>query len=192
MFEIEAWMGYLGTHGLWVVAILSILEGPIVTVVAAFLARQGVLDPVLLVPILVAGDLIGDLGFYVMGRTGRGWLPQRWQDRLGLDPGRAQALTDHFRTRGGRTLVLGKWTHSVGAAVLIAAGLARMPLLPFVGWNTLATIPKTLALMALGWFAGDAYRQIDLWLGRGALIVLAVLAGAGLIWWYRRRPCPQE
>lgn len=189
MIPYETLIDWLTQYGLWIVALAAIAEGPIVTVLSAFLAREGVFPLVPLAVILVAGDILGDFAFYMLGRRGIGRIPLRWRRWLGLGPGRTEVLAEHFAQRGGRLLVLGKLTHSVGAAVLVAAGLARMPIVPFLAYNLFASIPKTGALMALGWFAGDAYARIDLWLGRGAWVMFGLIALAVAIWLIRRRPC---
>jgi membrane protein DedA with SNARE-associated domain len=67
-----------------------------------------------------------------------------------------------------------------------------MPVVPFLAWNTLAAVPKTVGLMALGWFAGDAWRQIELWLGRWTWLVLALIVAGVAIWWFRRCQCLQS
>jgi membrane protein DedA with SNARE-associated domain len=185
----EALLDGLRDYGLWIVGIASIVEGPIVTVLSSALAREGLFPLALLAPILVAGDLLGDLLHFALGRYGVRRIPPRWRRALGLGAGRVQALARHFDSKGGRTLVLGKLTHSAGAAVLVAAGMARMPLVPFIGWNLLATLPKTARLIALGWYMGGAWRQIDQWLGRGALVALAMILVLIVIWYYRRRQC---
>lgn len=189
MIPLESWIGFLQAYGLWIVAFASILEGPIVTVLSALLARQGVFSLTPLFLILTAGDLIGDYGHYALGRWGFEKTSPRWRSRLGLKSERVEALTRQFDQRGGRILVLGKLTHSAGAAVLVAAGIARMPVWPFLFYNLLASLPKTAAFMALGYHAGEAYARIDLWLERGALIMLAAFGAAGLIFCMRRRRC---
>jgi len=191
MIPPEALIGALADQGLWIVGLGSVVEGPIVAVLASFLASKGVFALGPLAAVLLAGDLLGDLGYYLIGRRGIGRVPAHWRQRLGLGPGRAEALVRHFDRHGGWTLVAAKLTHSIGAPVLVAAGIARMPLAPFLLFNLLASIPKTAALMALGWFAGDAYARIDLWLGRGALVLLLV-AAVGAAWLWRRRLCPQD
>lgn len=189
MIPLESWIGFLHEYGLWIVALASIVEGPIVTVISALLARQGAFDLAPLYGILVLGDLIGDYGHYALGRWGFEKMSPRWRSRLGLNPERVAALTSGFERKGGRLLAFGKLTHSAGAAFLVAAGIARMPTAPFLLYNFLATLPKTAAFMALGWYAGDAYAKIDLWLERGALVMLGLIAGGLAIWYVRRRRC---
>lgn len=188
MLTPEGLMALVSTHGLPIVGLVALLEGPIVTVLAAWAASRGVFDPWAVLAVVVIADLAGDFGFYALGRRGTGWLPPGWARRIGLRPARLRLLTRQFQQRGGRMLLLGKVTHSAGALVLIAAGAARMPLLPFFWFNLLATLPKSLAFFALGWFAGHAWERIERWIAHGSLILLIVLAaGAALIWFRWRR-----
>ena len=191
MIPPEALLGPLADQGLWIVALISVLEGPVITVLAAFLASKGVFDLLPLALVLVAGDLLGDLGHYLIGRRGLARIPPRWRHRLGLGTARTNALAQQFARQGGRILVIGKLTHSVGAVVLVAAGVARMPVLPFLGYNLVAALPKTALLMALGWFAGDALDRVALWLDRGAALLVLPVALA-LLWMLRRRSCSQD
>ncbi|WP_176085335.1 VTT domain-containing protein [Martelella sp. HB161492] len=192
MIPLDTIITFLSDHGLWLVAFAAIFEGPIVTVLAAYLARQGIFDLWSLGVILVLADLVGDIGYYSIGRYGLHRLPEKWKRRMGLRPGRRAKLARHFRERGGRTLLFGKITHSAGSAILAAAGAARMPVFAFLVYNLIGTVPKTIALMVLGYFAGDAYKQIDSWIGRGSWIILIVLVLMGLVWFLWRRKCARE
>ena len=186
MFGLEAVIGLMAKHGLAVIAPIAVLEGPIVTVIAAWLASQNLFSLWSVTLVVVVADLVGDLGLYALGRWGLHRLPARWRDRLGLNRARLIGLTRHFRHKGGRTLVIGKLTHSAGAAVLVAAGMARMPLWRFVRVNLLATIPKSLFFVALGYSFGSAYARIDGWIARGSLVVLGALVLLAVLWGLRR------
>jgi membrane protein DedA with SNARE-associated domain len=187
--SIETALSLIQTHGLWILVPFAILEGPIVTVIAAYLAHQGYLNIVAVYAVCVAGDLIGDAALYAIGRYGSGMLPQRLLHWLGVTEARKISLTAHFDTEGPRTLLLGKWTHSAGAAVLIAAGMARMDFARFLWVNLLGTLPKTLLFVVTGYFMGAAYAVIDSYIYRGseALLMVALLGGAGYVLWSRRR-----
>jgi membrane-associated protein len=173
----------IGAHGLWLLAPLAVIEGPVVTVTAGWLARLGAFDPAVALVVLVVADLLGDALLYAVGRSGTTGPLARLRHRLGLHEDRLRRLSRHFDHRGGATLVFGKLTHSVGAAILIAAGFARMPFLPFLAWNLLATLPKSAALFALGWVFGGAPD----WLARAALLVTALVIALAALAVLRRR-----
>lgn len=177
----------IASHGLWLLAPIAVLEGPIVTVIAAWLASQGILNLWAVIAIVTAADLVGDVGLYALGRWGLGRMPARLRIRLGLTDERLASAAAHFEGRGGRTLLFGKITHSAGFAVLIAAGIARMPVARFFWFNLLGTVPKSLAFVALGYAVGQSYASIDGWITKGTLIMGAVLIAGGIGFFLHRK-----
>ena len=179
-------MALIQAYGLWILAPFAILEGPIVTILAAYLAQRGFLPVIGVYLVCIGGDLVGDALLYALGRFGAGRLPARLTRWLGMTEARKLALSAHFNERGGRTILFGKWTHSAGAPILIAAGMAHMPFGSYLWFNLLGTVPKTLALVLIGYYFGAAYAVIDAYIYRGSLLLLFVVAlGGGLYWWRR-------
>jgi membrane protein DedA with SNARE-associated domain len=173
----------VATKGLAILVPLAIIEGPVITIIAGWMAMLGLIDPVAAYVALVLADLVGDGVLYMIGRRGLARLPLRWRNWLGLTDERMARVDAHFRDHGPRTLVLGKLTHTAGAAVLVAAGSARMPVMPFLLWNLLATLPKTAFFLAIGWIFGATDQRV----GHG-LFWLAVLAlGVFALVLYRMR-----
>lgn len=175
------------TYGLALLAPIAILEGPIVTVIASYVARLGYINIYAVYVICVVADVVGDAGMYWVGRTGNRWVPLRWRRRLGMDRARTVRLVHHFRKQGGRTLIIGKLTHSAGFLVLLAAGAARMPFGKFLLFNTLGTIPKTAFFCVIGYTIGHAYASIDGYISKISVILLIVLIAGGVGWWFHRR-----
>ena len=183
----DALVALIQGGGLWLLFPVAVLEGPIVTVIAGWLARLGYVSLVWAFVVLVAADLVGDGLFYALGRWGPSILPRRWIERLGLTPQRLAKVGAHFRRNGGRTLIAAKLTHSLGFAALAAAGAGRMPVAPFLWFNLLGTIPKTLAFLALGYLVGEAHATVGTWIGRVSLAVLVIAVAALGLWLWRRR-----
>jgi membrane protein DedA with SNARE-associated domain len=184
----EGLVELLRADGLMLLFPLAVVEGPIVTVVAGWLVHLSVLSAGWTFLVLIIADLIGDSVLYAVGRSGKHIVPQRWQGRLGITDARLEQISDHFDQRGGSTLILAKVTHSFGFAALLAAGTGRMPFLSFLWFNLVGTIPKTAALLFLGYALGSAHQTINAWIGRGSLVILAlglVVLGGWL--WYRKR-----
>lgn len=174
-------------HGISILAPLSIVEGPIVTVVAAYLASLHLLRLVDVIICVIIGDVIGDCILYWVGRGMLDWLPLSLRLRFGVSRRRMAVLMRTFRDNGVRVLVVGKLTHAAGFAVLIGAGAARMNFGTFVLANFLATIPKSLALVAVGYLFGSAHALIAQWISWGPYVVIPVLLAIGIALYYRKR-----
>lgn len=183
---IESLTQLIQAQGLLLLFPLSILEGPIISVIAGWLVRLHLIPLGWTFAVLVLGDLVGDALHYLLGRSGLHRFPERWRRRLGIDDAAIAGLTTHFQDQGGRTLIIGKLTHGLGFAALIAAGAARMPFGRFLWYNLVATLPKTAGFLLLGYLLGHAEVTIGNWIWRVSLIVL-ILGGAALVWYIRHR-----
>lgn len=175
----------VSTYGIAALAPLALVEGPIVTVIAAYLASQSLLVLWQVVMVVVLADLVGDALLYWVGRTALDRMSVPWRQRLGLSDARIAGLVSAFHTKGTAMLVGGKLTHAAGFAVLAAAGAARMPFGKFLVVNLLATIPKSLAFVGLGLLFGGAHAQIAAWLSAGSVVVIGVavvLLSVILLW----------
>ena len=190
MIGLESVVSLVQSHGLLLLAPLAIMEGPIVTVVAGSVVQLGLLGFVPVYIVVVLGDLIGDALFYLLGRWGLGRMPLRWRARLGLRRSKLQELGEHFRTRGGRTRIIAKLTHSLGFVALAAAGASRMPFGAFLWYNLMATLPKCLAFLLIGYSFGYAYAQINHYIYWASLGLMVVLLVAVLVWYLRQKPAP--
>ncbi len=177
----------VASHGATILLPLSIIEGPIVSVLAGYAAKLGVFRVVVAFAIVVLGDMVGDVILYFLGHRGLRRIPEKWLSRMGLVPERLAALSDHFAAQGGRTIILGKLTHSAGAAVLVAAGLAHMPFWKFLWYNLLGSVPKSAVLIALGYVLGEAATRLGPTITEGSLILLVLIAVGVAVWWFWSR-----
>ena len=183
----DAVLALMQNHGLWLVGPMAVVEGPIVTVIAAYLAKLGYMTLWGVYLVCVLGDLIGDGMYYWIGRAGPAILPHRWLAKLGLNEARQLALEGHFAKSGPRTLLIAKWSHSAGLPIMLAAGAAQMNFPRYMWWNLLGTIPKTAAFTAIGWFIGSAYSAIDTWIWRVSLAAIIMVVSVVFILWRRKR-----
>lgn len=176
-------------HGPLIFLVLAVLEGPCATIAAAALAQKGVMDLRWVLALAVLGDLVGDVLLYLLGRFGAGLVPRGMCRRLGLDRHVLDPMAAAFARSGWRVLTLAKWTHVAGLPTLIAAGLARMPVLSFLMCSLLATLPKVALLCLLGWSFGLAVTDVDppAWI---ILPVAGIVLALMLVYLRRKdRPC---
>ncbi len=176
--------GFLIGYGSALILPLSVVEGPVVSVLVGVAAAQGHVGWSWALALLVCGDLSGDLLCYAVGRGGGGPLA-RLGRRLRFDrvvtPELRRALADN----AWKMLLIGKWTHSIGGVVLVGCGMLRVPLPGFLLVNLFATLPKSAVLFGFGYFAGGYWPVLrDHWIV--ATIALAALGVAAIALVLRR------
>ena len=140
---------------------LVVIEGPIVTILAGFLASLGQMNLLICYPLVVVADIVGDMSMYAQGRWGGKPAVERWGHRFGIKPEMIVRLEERFKKHPGKTLILGKVSHFFGGPILIAAGMARMRISKFLWYNFIGTVPKSLILLLLGFYFGQAYEKFD-------------------------------
>src|SRR3989344_4073889 len=150
---------------------LVAVEGPLATMAVGFLVSLHLMNPIIALPIIVAGDVASDVFYYFVGRFGSEWAWGRWIiNRFRLSSHESRII-ESFSRHGGRDLLIGKLTHALGAFFLIGAGFAKMRLGKFIWYNTLGTIIKSSALLYLGYLAGAAYARFNTYLEYGSMAV---------------------
>lgn len=158
-----------------------IIEGPVVAIIAGFLASQGYLNVWIAYSIAIFGDALGDSILYVLGRYGRRGIIARYGHWIGLHEARMIQLERHFTHHSIKTILLGKVAHGVGAAVIAAAGAAKMPYKKFMIVTLLVTVVKSLLFILVGFYFGKAYEAANSYLNifeaaGMLLVVVGVLA----------------
>lgn len=166
---------FLIAHGSAIILPLAVIEGPLVSIAVGFLSAQGYFDWLWALGLLIAGDLIGDLLYYWIGRKGRTPLAGLLR-RFGVRSTVTPELQAHLRDHATKMLCIGKWTQSMGLVVLIGSGMLRLPLAKFILVNLLATLPKTGVLFGIGYFAGNRYATLE----HHPVVTAVVLGVAGL------------
>lgn len=161
-----------------VIFLLILIEGPLVMMISSFFAAMGYLNIFILYPLLVIADLLADILWYFVGYVGRRNIARRWGRVLGLTGDRLarfERLNDRFKRNQGKILFTAKITHVIGFPFLIAAGIFRIDLKRFIWFNFLATIPKVMIFMLLGYYFGEASVLISRYLGYGTIVVMLLL-----------------
>ena len=175
----DAVIAILINYGYFLLFPIAVLEGPIISVIAGFLVLQGYFNILLVYAVMVVADLTGDFLYYGIGRFAKKSFLDKWGHFIGLHTERLSVIEKHFEKGGGKTLLFGKLTHSVGFMILLAAGAARMPLKKFFWFNFLATLPKSLIFIGIGYFFGYAYNQVNSYIEKISLIIFIVIILTG-------------
>lgn len=162
------------TYGYVILFPITVIEGPVATIIGGFLASLGYFNLTIIFVIAFVGDIVGDLIYYALGRWGTKRIASRGKF-LWIKIEHAKKLESHFEKHAGKTLLFGKWTHSVGGAILLAAGMSKMPLKKFVLFNVIGSLPKVLIFLLLGYYFGSAYQLINKYFEFASMAILIVI-----------------
>ncbi len=165
---------------------LAIIEGPITTIVGAFLASLGYLDILIIYLLAIAGDVIGDAIYYFIGYLGGEKISHKGKFMM-IKIKTLKKIQSHFKHHPMKTLLLGKWGHSIGAPVLLAGGMSHMPFRKFMLFNFLGTLPKVLTFVIIGYYFGKAYSKINQYFDYFSILILALFCVLIYIWIKRNK-----
>ena len=166
---------------------LAVIEGPIITIIAGLLVATGLLNPYLVYVIVVAGDIVGDTVWYLVGRFGHTHI-SRWLERFfGITREKIDQAKAKIEKRRFRMTALFKLTQGIGFAGLVAAGAVRVSYPLFVLACLSVTLGQVAVYLTLGIFFGSAYQHISNFFDYFALGTVAVGAAALVYLWYHRK-----
>ena len=193
-------VGYLGV-ALWVAieSVIVPIPSELVLPFAGFLVGQGVnIEPLTGQPwnlalVTLAGTIgatVGALVAYAIGYYGGRPLLERWGRVLRITPADLDRTDEFFARHGTKAAFFGRLIPVVRSLVSFAAGIAHMPLLPFVTFTALGSLPFTFVLVFAGVQLGANWEVIGDVLKRFEYVILAVLAvvAIGFIWLRFVRP----
>jgi undecaprenyl-diphosphatase len=151
-----------------------VIPGETALVIGGVFANQGRASLPLVILFAIVGAITGDAVGYLVGRR---FGPALQRSRLGQIVGDERWLvTEEFlRRRGGPAVFLGRFTALLRALVPSAAGMAHLPYRTFALWNALGGILWATTFVVAGYLAGASYKKVEGYLGRGALVLTAVI-----------------
>jgi membrane protein DedA with SNARE-associated domain len=111
----------------------------------------------IMLPVCIAGVIVGDAFLYTIGRLwGPRLLQYGWIKRRVFPPDRLAKIESNFQVYGVKLLLFARLTPGVRAPVFFTAGLTRLPLTKFLLADGLYAIPGVSLLFFLGWWFTDS------------------------------------
>lgn len=167
---------------------ISVFEGPVIGVVSGALASSGILNPFAVFVLLLAGDTVGDLFYYALGRFGGNAVVTNWGHRLRLTPTYVVRFERQFRMHDWKMLLISKIDLTglpTGVAILFSAGIARVPVASFLWYTVIPGIPRILFLEGIGLYIGQGFvlgsAEILKRLGIASGVLLVILVGTFIL-----------
>jgi len=184
---------FINKCGYWGVFFLMALESMIAPVpselvmpFAGFLIFTGHFDPWAVMIASSLGSIVGSLLSYGMGMLGEP-VVLRYGRYLFLNPHHLEWTKKFFNRHGGKTIFIARFIPVVRHLISIPAGLARMPLTPFILYTLVGATLWNGFLTYLGVRLKENWRLIQQYTHVLDFLVLAcLLAGlAYFVWKFR-------
>ncbi|NJL88975.1 MAG: DedA family protein [Coleofasciculaceae cyanobacterium SM2_1_6] len=190
--EIMTSLGYLG------IGLLMFLENlfppipsELIMPLAGFTAAQGKMELVPAIAAGVLGTVLGAFPWYYLGKMVSEERIKGWADRygkwLGISGGDIDKANHWFDRHGKKAVFFCRLVPGVRTLISLPAGINAMPMLPFLLFSTIGTVLWVTFLTAAGYFLGNNYKLVDVYLAPVSKIVAVTLVIGLVIWVVRKR-----
>lgn len=173
---------FLSHYGYWIMIPLMIIEGPIVTVAAAMLAKLGAFNVFIVFVLSVLGDMIGDVILYYLGYALGNSFVKKIGKYLGITEKLILKMENYFQKHGGKTIFTVKSTTGLCWATFAAAGIVKMDFRKFLKYSFLGGLVWSAFLVLLGYFYGYMWIELRHYmkLAGWVIVLLAMFSFAGV------------
>ena len=179
-------LGYGGVALLMAIESACIpLPSEVIMPFAGYLVSRGVMNLWLVSLAGAVGCVVGSIGAYYVGALGGRPLVERY-GRYILVSHHDLELADRFFLRWGQLAVfIARLLPVVRTFIAFPAGVARMPMLPFLVYTFVGSFIWSLGLAWIGVVLGDNWDSLKTYFHRFDVIIAALLV-AGVVWWIWR------
>ena len=144
-----------------------IAPGETTVIVGGLVAGQGRISLLVLIAIVWACAVLGDVTSYTLGRRlGRDFMV-RHGGRVKITEERLRHVEAFFERRGGMTILIGRFIGLVRAIAPFVAGASRMPLRKFLPYDVLGAGLWATTFCVLGYVFWRSFDQLTEWVSWG-------------------------
>jgi membrane protein DedA with SNARE-associated domain len=175
-------LAFLQTQGYFIMLIIMIVEGAIVTYVASFIASMGIFNIYIVLGLSILGNILGDIILYFVGRHwGRKVLLKHFYSKL--KGKKLHKLEDLIKKHPGRSVALVKISPFIPIPGLILIGASEVPIKKFLFFSLITSFVYSLIFTLLGFYSGVAFNALARYVDNSSIIIgVAVVLGIGA--WY--------
>lgn len=131
------------------------IGGEILLLIIGFLASLDIFKIQFVIPFAILGVLLGDTGWYILGRKGRKLkYVQKLKEKIGSE--KIKKVEDKFKDNSIKTILLVRVIYGLRSIILFMAGETKMNFLSFIVLNFIGTFLWGTALMFIGYFFGQS------------------------------------
>jgi membrane protein DedA with SNARE-associated domain len=184
-------MGYLG------IGLLMFLENlfppipsELIMPLAGFNISQGKMEFLPTIAAGVLGTVAGAVPWYYLGsHLGEARIKKlvdRYGKWLGIFTKDVDKAKGWFDRHGEVAVLVGRLIPGVRTLISLPAGMAKMPIGPFLMYSTVGTALWVSLLTYAGYVLGDRYEDIEHFLAPFSKIILGLIVGMVAVWLLRK------
>lgn len=158
------------------------IPSEIVIPFSGFLAVSGRFNLWLVVIIATAANLVGSVILFWIGKSGGRWVLERYGNYILVGRHDLERGDQWFARYGVKAVFWGRMLPVVRTFVSLPAGVARMNFWKFSLFTTLGSLPWNLALVFIGYKAGEKWNLLHDYFRKADKI--AILMIVILLIWY--------
>jgi undecaprenyl-diphosphatase len=144
-----------------------VAPGETTVIVGGLVAGQGQISLMVLIAIVWACAVLGDVTSYTLGRRlGREFMVKHGA-RVKITEERLEHVEAFFARRGGMTILIGRFIGLVRAIAPFIAGASKMPLRKFLPYDVLGAGLWATTFCVLGYVFWRSFDQLTAWVSRG-------------------------
>jgi membrane protein DedA with SNARE-associated domain len=183
--ELVSRSGYLGVFLLMAAEnIFPPIPSELIMPLAGFVAARGDLNVVLVLIAGTAGSVLGALPWYYAGRLFGRERMKRLASRHGrwvtVSPEDVDKALHLFERHGRKAVFFGRLVPAVRTLISVPAGIARMPILPFLAYSTAGSLIWTALLAIAGYILQAQYTLVADYLDLVSKVVVGLIVAAYL------------
>jgi len=150
-------MGVIGASRYGLLFFTTLLGSPVVMIGAGYLVSVHQLDFWAAYGTIVAADIVGDIGWYWIGRHGARPFFKRFGRYFGITPDIIDRLEARFLRYHSWILIISKLTMGFGVAigVLAVAGMMKVPFARYLSINLSGELVWALIPIGIGYYFGN-------------------------------------
>jgi len=158
-------------HKYPLIFLATIVEGPIITIIGAFLASLGFFNIWMIFLLSILGDIVGDIILYALGYFGGSLMLSRMEKLLKINFITMDKLRRLFTRHGQKTIFYVKSTTGLCWITFILAGTLKMEFQKFLRASFWGGIVWSGFLVISGFFFGYAFEKINDYLKYAGIII---------------------
>jgi membrane protein DedA with SNARE-associated domain len=172
-------MGYAGVFLLlFIENIFPPLPSEVVAPFCGYAAAKGELNIWGVIAAAVLGSMAGQMPWYcagwLLGRRRVERLAQGYGRWLTVTPGEVNRVFDWFERYGAASVFFGRMIPAIRAVISLPAGIDHMPLWKFLAYSMAGTTLWMGGLAYAGYRLGQHYQLVEVYLGPGTKIIVAL------------------